>query len=252
MKNRCSLLLYRLIKWLVQQFYPSIELVGMENLPREPVIVVANHAQMNGPIACELYFPQPRYTWCAGQMMQLKEVSEYAFQDFWSQKPPYCRWLYRLLSYIIAPFSVCVFNNADTIGVYHDTRILSTFKKTVQKLQEGGNVVIFPEKDESYNHIICQFQDRFIDVAKLYYKRTGKELAFVPMYIAPALKKMYLGKPVRFCADLPMEQERERICRYLMDQISEIACNLPEHRVVPYKNVPKREYPSNKRQEVRK
>lgn len=252
MKNRCSLLLYRLIKWLVQQFYPSIELVGMENLPREPVIVVANHAQMNGPIACELYFPQPRYTWCAGQMMQLKEVPEYAFQDFWSQKPPYCRWLYRLLSYIIAPFSVCVFNNADTIGVYHDTRILSTFKKTVQKLQEGANVVIFPEKDESYNHIICQFQDRFIDIAKLYYKRTGKELAFVPMYIAPALKKMYLGKPVRFCADLPMEQERERICRYLMDQISEIACNLPEHRVVPYKNVPKREYPSNKRQEVRK
>lgn len=252
MKNRCSLLLYQLIKWLVQQFYPSIELVGMENLPREPVIVVANHAQMNGPIACELYFPQPRYTWCAGQMMQLKEVPEYAFQDFWSQKPPYCRWLYRLLSYIIAPFSVCVFNNADTIGVYHDTRILSTFKKTVQKLQEGANVVIFPEKDESYNHIICQFQDRFIDIAKLYYKRTGKELAFVPMYIAPALKKMYLGKPVRFCADLPMEQERERICRYLMDQISEIACNLPEHRVVPYKNVSKREYPSNKRQEVRK
>ena len=80
-------LLYRLIKGLVQLFYPRMEVVGTENLPDEPVIVVGNHTQMNGPIACELYFPGKRYIWCAGQMMHLKEVPDYAFQDFWSQKP---------------------------------------------------------------------------------------------------------------------------------------------------------------------
>lgn len=236
---------YKVIKWLVKVFYPKIEVVGADNLPDEPVMVVGNHTQMNGPIACELYFPGNRYTWCAGEMMHLKDVPAYAYKDFWSNKPKYIRWFYKLLSYIIAPLSVCVFNNAQTIGVYHDARIISTFKQTVQRLQEGSSVVIFPEHDVPHNHIICQFQDKFIDIAKLYYKRTKKELAFVPLYIAPTLKKMYLGKPIRFCAANPMEEERARICEYLMKEITEIAISLPEHTVVPYNNVPKKDYPSN-------
>ena len=236
---------YKVIRWLVKVFYPKIEVVGVDNLPDEPVMVVGNHTQMNGPIACELYFPGNRYTWCAGEMMHLKDVPAYAYKDFWSNKPKYIRWFYKLLSYIIAPLSVCVFNNAQTIGVYHDARIISTFKQTVQRLQEGSSVVIFPEHDVPHNHIICQFQDKFIDIAKLYYKRTKKELAFVPLYIAPTLKKMYLGKPIRFCAANPMEEERARICEYLMKEITEIAVSLPEHTVVPYNNVPKKDYPSN-------
>lgn len=236
---------YKVIKWLVKVFYPKIEVVGVDNLPDEPVMVVGNHTQMNGPIACELYFPGNRYTWCAGEMMHLKDVPAYAYKDFWSNKPKYIRWFYKLLSYIIAPLSVCVFNNAQTIGVYHDARIISTFKQTVQRLQEGSSVVIFPEHDVPHNHIICQFQDKFIDIAKLYYKRTKKELAFVPLYIAPTLKKLYLGKPIRFCAANPMEEERARICEYLMKEITEIAVSLPEHTVVPYNNVPKKDYPSN-------
>ena len=67
----------------------------------------------------------------------------------------------------------------------------------------------------------------------------------MPLYIAPTLKKMYLGKPIRFCADNPMEEERKRICDYLMKEITEIACSLPEHTVVPYNNIPKKDYPSN-------
>lgn len=237
---------YRIIKWLVKTFYPRIEVVGAENLPDEPVIFVGNHAQMNGPIACELYAPGKHYIWCAGEMMHLKDVPAYAYKDFWSGKPKYIRWFYKLLSYIIAPLSVCVFNNANTIGVYHDTRILSTFKQTVQRLQEGNHVVIFPEHDVPHNHIICEFQDKFIDIAKLYYKRTGKEVCFVPLYLAPALKQMHLGTPVRYCSASPMNEERQRICQDLMRQITQIACDLPEHTVVPYNNISKKDYKSNK------
>lgn len=245
MENKKISPLYKIIKGFVRLFYPKIEVVGVENLPEEPAIIVGNHTKMNGPIACELYFPVNRYTWCAGEMMHMEEVPAYAFQDFWSHKPKYIRWFYKLLSYVIAPLSVCVFNNANTIGVYHDTRVISTFKNTVTKLQEGASIVIFPEHDVEYNHIICEFQDRFIDVAKLYYKRTGREIDFVPLYIAPALKKMYLGRPIRFCAANPMDQERRRICDYLMKEITDIACALPLHTVVPYPNIPKKNYPTN-------
>ena len=237
--------LYRVIKWIVKTCYPKIEVAGEENLPEEPVIFVGNHSQMNGPITAELYTPGEHYVWCAGEMMDRKEVPAYAFQDFWSGKPKWTHPFYKLLSHLIAPLAECIFNNAHTIGVYHDTRILSTFKMTVKRLNEGANVVIFPEHNVPHNHIINDFQKRFIDVAKLYHKRTGKAVSFVPMYIAPKLKKMYLGKPVRFSPDEPLEEERIRICNYLMEEITSIARSLPEHTVIPYQNIPRKNYPKN-------
>ena len=244
--------LYKIVKWLVRLFYPKMKVVGAENLPDEPVIIVANHCQMNGPIACELYFPGNRYTWCAGQMMNIKEVPAYAYEDFWSQKPRLSRPFYRVLSYIIAPLASFVLGSANTIAVYHDSRVITTFRTTVSKLSEGARVVIFPEHDVKYNNIIYEFQNRFIDIARLYYKRTGKELSFVPLYIAPKLKSMHLGKPIRFSAEAPIDEERRRVCGYLMHEITDIARSLPEHTVVPYRNIPKKYYPKNTSYEVTK
>lgn len=245
LKKKISYICFRIIRGLVWLFYPKMTVKGVENLPEESCIVVGNHTQMNGPICGEIYFPGKRRIWCAHQMMYLKEVPAYAFQDFWSGKPKATHWFYKILSYIIAPISSCVFNNAQTIPVFRDNRLVTTFKKTISALEEDYNVIIFPECYDPYNHIVNQFQRHFIDVAKLYYKRTGRELSFVPMYIAPKLKKMYIGQPIQFHANEPIEQERERICRYLMDAITQIAVALPKHVVIPYANVSKKEYHVN-------
>lgn len=241
-----SLIIFRVVRFLVRLFYGKTNIIGIENLPADNTIIVANHTQMNGPIVGELFMPKNCYIWCAGQMMHLKEVPAYAFKDFWSQKPKWTQPFYRLLSYIIAPLASCVFSNARTIAVYRDTRITSTFKKTVKMLGDGRNILIFPEKDEKYNNILYKFQENFIDVAKLYYKKTGAELTFVPMYIAPKLKKAYIGKGIKFNAQNDMADERQQIAAYLADEITRIARELPAHTVVPYRNIPKKHYLSNK------
>lgn len=250
MKRKKTYPIYRCIWRLVKLFYPKMEVAGAENLPKEPVIIVGNHAQMHGPIASELYLPMEHYIWCASQMMHLKEVPAYAYQDFWSEKPACCRWFYKLLSWVIAPLSAIIFNNANTISVYHDARIISTMRATVEHLREGASVVIFPERGREYNNIVYDFQPGFVDAARIYYRKTGRELDFVPMYIAPKLKKIYLGKPVRFHAAGSPEQEKRRICDELMEQITQIARELPRHRVIPYKNVARKNYPFNISKEV--
>lgn len=236
---------FRVIRKLVELFYHKIRVEGLEYLPEEPCIVVGNHAQMHGPLAAELYFPGPRRTWCAGQMMELKEVPPYAYQDFWSGKPRSIRWLFKLCSYLIAPIAVCLFNNAFTIPVYHDTRILKTFRQTFDALDRGENVIIFPECPTPNNNIVNQFQERFVDVAKMYYKRSGRALRFVPMYVAPRLKAVYLCPPTVFDPEAPMEAERSRICAYLSQQITDRGRALPEHIVVPYSNISKKLYITN-------
>ena len=115
----------------------------------------------------------------------------------------------------------------------------------MERLDEGNSLVIFPEYNKIYNHILYDFQDRFIDLARRYYKKTGKALVFVPMYIAPRLRQTYLGKPIRFDPAAPIDRERARVKQELMDAITAIAESLPEHTVIPYRNIRKREYPKN-------
>ncbi len=238
--------IYKFLAAILKAVYPKIEAVGAENIPNEPVIIVGNHCQLHGPIACEFYSPVKRRTWVAGATTNYKECPSYAYEDFWSQKPKYQLPFFKVISYVVTPLLVLINTNAETIPVYRDKRIFSTFKRTVSCLEGGDSIVIFPEHDKKHNNIVYDFQDKFIDVARLYHKKTGKELSFVPLYIAPKMKKMYYGKPIRFNASAPIDEERERIRAYLMSEITDTAVSLELHTVVPYRNIPKKYYPLNK------
>ena len=236
---------YKAIKWLVWRLSPKMHVEGSENLPEDGAVIVGNHAHMYGPIAAELYLEGNHHIWCAAQMMSLKEVPAYAYQDFWSMKPWYTHWYYRLLSYLVAPLCVLVFNHANTIPVYHDARVMITFRQTLRLLRDGEKIVVFPEHTVPHNNIVYDFQDRFIDLAQIYYQFTQKELCFVPLYIAPKLKKMVLGQPIRYRAGEPMEEERLRIKEELMDAVTRLGRSLPPHTVVPYAVIPRKDYPSS-------
>lgn len=237
--------LYRFIKWLVRLFYPKIEVVGAEKLPKGGAVIVMNHAQMNGPIAVELYFPGTHYTWCTEEMMDRRLVPDYSFRDFWSEKPGYIRWFFRLLSYAIGPLAELIFTSANCIPVYRDLRVTETLRETRDRLAEGAYVVIFPESPTKRNNIVYEFQEGFVDAARLYRRSTGRDLAFVPVYLCPAFKKMYVGEPTYFDGSANFREERERVRLYTMDEITRIGRSLPEHRVVPYRNIPKKDYPKN-------
>ena len=237
---------YRILRYLIWLGFPKWRLQGVENLPEGPSVIVGNHSQMYGPVAGELYTPGRHWVWCAGEMMDRAEVAAYAYRDFWSNTPRGLRWFYRLLSHMIVPLALCLFNNAHTIGVYHDARVMATFRESVQKLKAGERLVIFPECYEEHNHIVHAFQDRFVDLGRMYHKQTGTALSFVPLYVAPELGVMTFGPPVRYDPAAPAEAERERVTAALMDRITAMALALPPHRVVPYPNVPRRDFPRSK------
>lgn len=245
MEDKKTPWLYKVIYFLVWLFSPKYKIVGAEKLPKEPCVIVGNHSQMYGPIAAEIYTPGKHYVWCAGELMNKDEAADYAYRDFWSNKPESVRWFFKLLSRLIPPLSVLIFNSAHTVPVFHDTRLITTYRESIELLKQGNSMVIFPEHYDEHNNIVHDFQDKFIDLARFYYKKTGVELSFVPMYLAPRLKTMYFGEPIPFRHDAPIADERRRICDALMDAITDIAVSLPEHTVVPYPNIPKSQYPKN-------
>ena len=235
--------IYRLACAVAGLICPKPTYLGAENIPEEPCVLVGNHAHAHGPVLAELYMPWDRAIWCNGEMMHTKEVPDYTYRDFWSAKPRSVRWLFRILSYLIAYPCACVFSNAHCIEVYRDARLTRTFRESLKRLEEGARVVIFPECYTPHNNIVYLFQEHFIALGTMYQRRTGKPLAFVPMYTSPTLHTVSFGEPVYYDEHGDAQAERERVCRELMERVTRLAAAQPLHRVVPYPNMPRRDYP---------
>lgn len=241
---------YRFIRFMVWVFYPKFNVEGAENLPDEGAVLVGNHCKANGPIVSQLYMPREAYTWCVANMMHIKEVPSYAFEDFWSRKPKWTHPLYHFLSYLIAPLAAFIMSKADTIGVYRDKRLIKTFKESVETMQRGADVVVFPECYDEHNNIVHEFQRGFVDLARIDFKKTKRATPFVPMYLCPSLRKLVIGKPIYYNNEADSKEEADRICNELMDAISEMAYSMPRHKVVTYNNIRKKYYPENLRVEM--
>lgn len=237
---------YKFLRWCISLFYKKRKFLNQENILNEPSIYIGNHAQLHGPLTNEMFFPRKKMIWCIGQMMNIKEVPSYSYQDFWSKKPKCLKWFYKLLSYLIAPLSSYIFTHADTIAVYKDSRLIDTYRKTIKALEEDKNIIIFPEKDQLYNEIISEFQDKFVDVARLYYKKTGIKVAFIPMYNSPKLKTVIFGRAIYYDPNININEQRDIIITHLKNEITTLAKSLPPHKVVPYQNISKRKYPMSK------
>ena len=245
-KNKKQAASFRLLKLVVKLFYGKRKCIGLENFPKDAAIFVGNHAQIHGPITMECFFPDPKMVWCESRVIDKKEFYDYAMADFWGHKSPKIKWFFSLLTKMITPLFTWLFRSAFTVPVYRDMRVRHTFRESIGHLQNGTNIVIFAEKHQPYNHIVNEFQDGFVDLAALYYRRTGKCLCFVPFYHAPTLKKVVIGKPIPFEPEHPIEEERTRICDYLKNEITTLAEGLPVHKVTPYENIKRKYYPKNK------
>ncbi len=233
---------YRAVRWLASLIIPKPEYIGLENVPEGPCVLVGNHAQMYGPVYAEVWLTGERAIWCNGEMMHANEVPDYAYRDFWGSKPAWSKGFWRVLSYVIAPICASVFSNAHCIGVYRDARLKDTFKESLEALEAGKRVVIFPDWDKPYNDIIYEFQDRFIALGRMYQRQFGKLLAFVPMYAAPSIRKVAIGKPVYYDDAARPSEERTRVCEALMDAVTALGKSLPRHRVTPFPNLPRKEW----------
>ena len=58
MKETKKPLLYRIIKRIVRIFYKDRKVIGLENLPNEPVIIISNHSQLHGPLSNEISYQE--------------------------------------------------------------------------------------------------------------------------------------------------------------------------------------------------
>lgn len=237
-------ILFRGFVRFINIFYHKRTYTGVENL-KSPSIIITNHSQIHAPLTHTLFFPTDAHFWCIADMLHYKTFSRHAYQGFWSGKPKSVRWIFKIASYVLLPLA-WFFRRANLIPVYHDHRIKKTIEVTLDLLNKGHDILICPEKWDGFDGITNEFHDKFVDVAKLYYRKTGVALDILPMYTCPALKTNVIGKPIKFNPDAPIVEERARVVEYIRTSIKDLAISLPRHRVVPFNNVGKDVQPMSK------
>ena len=171
-------LFFKMIEKIARVAFKKSEFYDVDKIPNEACFIISNHSQLFTPIGCQLDFPTSKVIWSTGEVASTKEFPKYAQTVFWGNKKKSVKWLYKILSYILAPIFSYVIRHADTLPVYRDARMLSTFKYTVETIHNGTNVIILPESPVEYNHIVNEFNDKFIDAARFYYTKYKKELYF--------------------------------------------------------------------------
>ena len=226
-------LYYRFIRWIARLSFPRADTV-FEVEPDEPAVFVCNHSTIIGPVMTTLHFPLPQTSWTVSNAMSEDTAVSYAYHDVLVGRSRRFKGFWRILARIVSRMLPPVLRCSDVIPVYHDRRIITTFKESVRALEEGVNLIIFGESPERYSEYVNKLQPGLVDVARLYYRKTKKPLSFYPVYAEKKNHLISVGKPIAYDPDGDHDEQRESITDYLSGNIDRLARQMKPHKPVPF------------------
>lgn len=224
----------RMLMAVLRPFFRH-ELKGVENIVPDvnnPIVFLCNHGEIYGPVASMLCMPVPVRPWVISDMAVSKEeVSAYVYKYTFGP----ATWLGPLrwpLARLVGPISVWGMNQLECIPVFRNKprELMTTFRTSVEALQAGDNILIFPENPDAdrdhpgYEHGgMGELYRGFVMLAQVYYNRTGKRCRFLPMYAHKGLRTLSFGTEIDYDPDNDPMAERDRVVEEAHGQMTALA-----------------------------
>ena len=190
--------IWRIFKGIFKPIFlvKNVEYLG-EQLP-EKCIVIANHNNKKGPMVYEFSLPIPHVTWGAYQMLgSYKMRFKYLRDVLYMQKNGVKKWKATLKAGFESIFSIYTYKGMKVIPSYPDARFRRTLQYSMQCLDAGFAISLFPEDSNAgYFDEMRHFFSGFVMLAEQYYKKTGEDVPVFPVYYGRKKKKIVVGKPL--------------------------------------------------------
>lgn len=206
--------LFRSLRSIIRWVTPKMETVWEVPYQDGPGIFVCNHDRAYGPIAmCAHFSLYPKIRpWINAQVLSHKAMPEYVRHDYWWDPN---KWNSKILSHTLAYFYALIIppilKGADCIPVYHDGGVMSTLRSSVKYLQDGQQLLLFPEHPCGY----CQYTEELFDgytaVGRLLYKRTGQLVRFYPTFVNWNTHTISVAKPLVYDPAKPLKAQTSAI-----------------------------------------
>ncbi len=193
----------------------------------EPVVFVANHYEVFGPISFMISMPAVTRFWSTEELGSA-ESSAPAMKTGLQKLFPFLG--ERQLNGLARAFgklAAGVMNHLGAIPVSRENtaRLMGTMRRSIDALEAGENLLIFPETGEpSYSLTsVTPFYSGFAVLGRLYHRKTGKALRFCPCYIDEQHHQIRLGEPVTWRPEEDPAKETERVSAETNERIRKMA-----------------------------
>lgn len=213
------------LKPIIRPFLPC-KVYGKENvdLSEGPVIFVCNHLELYGPIIAVLHSPFQFRPWVIHNMLDKQIISDHIRGSIDHALRFLPRAARLKLIRIAAPILLWIMHSTDPIPVFRGTvrEVIKTIQLSVEALAYDDNILLFPEINYQQEGV-GDFFTGFVQVAKSYYKQTGKCASFYPVYIDKRGHRMSYGKGIAFDPSRSAGAEKDRIVDYLKETMNGMA-----------------------------
>lgn len=205
---------YRMLRGMVRLLSRRMRTEWAVPFTDEPSVFICNHAGALGPIEMCARFPlaDQLRPWMNAQVLSARETPAYVRQDYWWLPESKLAPLFNAtLPYIAAAVLPPILRTAPTVPVYHDARVIRTFRQSLQKLQEGNHLVIFPEQPSGYQSHELALNRGFLQIGPAYARATGKGLAFWPVYIDWKARVFRVAAPLYYDPARKLEAQADEL-----------------------------------------
>lgn len=224
-KNRFGL---KLLIFLIRPLYYH-RLLGRQNaqgLEDGTVVLVCNHGELYGPIVANLYIPISFRPWTLDKMMDESAIVRHIYENTMVRQHWLPNRLKLPLTKLLSPVCIWAFKSLEAIPVYRDSprQLIQTFRQTVEAMQAGDNILLFPEHDQpeapgQRGYVlegVGELYTGFAMIAPACYAKTHKRVVFVPVYASKQLRTLTIGQGVVYDPAAPATDEKMRIVNTLV------------------------------------
>lgn len=226
----------RVLRWLYVKCRPGWTVQCKEALPPQAVYLV-HHQNMAGPVNAVAYLPVDVRIWALEPFLNQRQCFEqfynYTFTQRFKWPRPFAYAAAGLLSLVVPP----VVRGLGAIPVYRGgVGSLTTMRASVQDLANGESILLCPDTNyDDDSPELGQVYTGFLLLERMYHKKTGRHLPFVPTYYSLRTKQFVVGRSLCFEDGVPFRQQMDAMSVKLRNAINDLgreAGDLPA-RAIP-------------------
>lgn len=212
-----------LMKKMMRGRYKKAEFIYLGEQFGNGGIILSNHEGTDAPMSLELYCDKPLRMWGTGEMNSgLVKMYKYQTRVYYYEKKHWNLHLARLFCLLASPLTNLFYKGLNLISTWKDGRFLTTLRESVEALQNGENIVIFPEVSENgYLAELEGFHAGFVALCEVC-KKKGIDVPVYVTYFRKSDLKYIVDKPVLYSELTANGETKEQVLERLLNRCNEL------------------------------
>lgn len=214
---------FRIFKGILRIRYRRPKFIYLGDKPTSQSIILSNHIGARVPLTLEMYADFPIRFWGTHEMNTgLKTTYRYLTRTYYHGKKGWNIHLARLFCLLASPLTNMFYRGLRLISTYQDYRLRTTIQESLAVIENGGNIVVFPEdSSEGYFDEMKSFYSGFALFAERALKK-GIDMPIYVSYLRPKDNTYVFEKPILYSELKKQIPNKHDMAKHLLDKCNSL------------------------------